>query len=492
MANQDNTSGSYPIRSSSGDAHTAPRGHLTSSGLTQLMQDPKYSYSNDVSPEFQERIEKLTKEMGAKLDSQLGLSALGGDVNRPFSAIRDGDVVHLMIPQHINSGDLLAACLMALASQIPTCILHESSAGWAEPEWSAESRKHLGGIVSAIKEIPKSFAHSTSPTDLVRISLWITACSSALSRPGGVPDAHGDVLPTSVGGQRSASKYLSKVIAGLRSNVLDETMLSAIDALTMLLKIWQKVNHDNALTIARNCKLAWSTVLFRAAPTEVIKGKRNKPDQTVVRPPSKPSRSPWLSQSERSALGTLLKDDWSFLENFRKDWIALPAVEQHKQFNSYIRRIKAKYEELNVLSISIHSKLGKRKYWIERLCKQQGYKPKVKKGESDSFLLSTHFFQQDLSLLNFQVAKVFAPITYLPNERFAVNESWSSFFMPDDEVSWDEITFDDINQETKELWSIWVHIWHPLFPIAKQVPPDPPPVDSFNMFKVLDPVDQES
>jgi len=421
------------------------------------------------------------------VDNDLALSSLGGDASHPFSAVRDGDVVHLMYPQNVQKGDLLAAVITALASTIPTCVLHESTAGWSEPEWSTESRRHLGGLLTGIQAVPESFSHTSAPADLARISMWITTCAAALSRPGGVADAQGDVLPSTVGGQKSASKYMTKVIAGLRSSITDDSCLKAVDTLSMLLKIWQKENYENALTIVRKCKIGWSSVLFRAAPTEVIKGKRGRPDQTVVRSPVKPSRSPWLSPAERSEIGKLFKDDWSFLESFRSAFVALSPEQQHRQFASYIRRIKEKYEVLNGLSNSLHSRIGKRKYWIERVCKADGYKPKAKKNESESFLLSQHFFKKDLTTLDLRVKKIFAPVSYLDEDPYKTMTTYGNCFSDQDSpyrITASDFTLAD-DGEAYRLWQIWAEYTRPAFPPNTAKIEDPPQIDGFNIFTKL-------
>jgi hypothetical protein len=451
------------------------------------MGNPVFSFAADASPVFQKRINELTKQMGQHIDSTLKLSSLGGSIEQPFSAVRDGDVIHLMYPQHVKQGDLLAAVLTAFAAQIPTCVIHESSAGWSEPEWSAETRKHLGGLLLGIESTPKSFAFTTSPADLARISLWITACASALSRPGGVTDAHGDVLPTAVGGQKGASKYMMRLIAQIRSSITDDSCLKAVDTLYMLIKLWQKSKEQEALSIVRKCKLPWSAVLFRAAPTEVIKAKRNRPEQTIVRSPSKPSRSPWLSQAERSVLGDIFKDDWSFLERYRVEWQRLGPEQQHAQMNSYIRRIKAEYERLNAISTSVHAKLGKRKYWIERACKDDGFKPKAKKNESESFLLAQHFFKKDLSTLNIRVKKIFSPVTYLDNDRFSSLDIWAQLVGTADKAD-NIITREDFSDEdgpSYKLWQVWADYIRPVITKGSQVVDDPPTVESFNIFNAL-------
>lgn len=495
MATSSFKSGNAPPASSSeGAPHNTPRaaGSPANTGssqvrrLTDLVSQPVYSFSADASPEFQAYVAKVTEAAARYIEGNFAISALGGDIEKPFSATRDGEVIHIVFPQHVREGDLLGGLLTILAAQIPTCVIHQGTAGWSEPEWTAESRAHLAGIVAGIRDIPNSFSHTTSPTDLARISLWISTCSAALSRPGGVADAQGDVLPSAVAGGRSASKYMTRVIQGLRANVTDEAIMRSIDTLALLLKAWQRAHYDDALTIVRKCKLPWSSVLYRGAPTERIRGKKGRPDTTVIRSPPKPSRSPWLSSAERSELGNLFKDKWSALESIRTEWTALSAEQQHRQFNGFIRRVKQHYESLNNISNSVHAKLGKRKQWIERLCKEDGYKPKVKRDESESFLLTAHFFSKDLTKLDNSVKRIFAPVTYYPDEDGKQQQIWSSLILPDavNHVEPGDFNLED-EGETFRLWSIWADIFKPVFQPNNPAPAEAQPTEDRNIFSRL-------
>jgi hypothetical protein len=454
-----------------------------------MVENPLYSFAGDASIDFQLRVQQATKDMAQALDRTLAISALGDDANRPFSAVREGEILHVVYPLTVNNGDLLGGLITVLSSILPTVVLHEGDQGWIEPDWSPESRRHLAGLITGIKSTPDSFSHTSSPTDLARVSLWITACSSALSIPGGVKDAHGDVLPTVIGGAKSASKYMSKVIAGLRANVTEESSVKAIDTLAMLLKLWQKASAERALSIVRKCKIAWSTLLFRAAPTTVVKGKKRQPDQTVLRSPPKPSRSPWLSASERNALSDLFKDDWSHLEEIRKEWNALIPEQQHRQFNNFKNRITSYYERLNQISNSVHAKLGKRKHWIETYCKEDKYNPKAKKGESESFLLSAHFFKTDLSRFPLEVAKVFSPVTYLVDDKYRTLEVWANCFPSEsDSVI---LSASDYSQSEDgsayKLWQVWADLFHPKFTKQSIKVDEASPTMTSNFFSILFP-----
>jgi hypothetical protein len=254
-----------------------------------------------------------------------------------------------------------------------------------------------------------------------------------------------------------------------------------------MLKMWQKARRVEALGIVRQCKIKWSEVLFKGAPTTLIKGKRNKPDQTVVRSPPKPSRSPWLSQAERSAIGEVFKDRWSALDSIRDKWVALSSEQQHRQFNTVVKSIQTHYSELHRISSSVHAKLGKRKHWIEASCKQDGYNPKVKKDESQSFLLAAHFFKKDLSLLNRRIVKTFSPATYLRDISEEDAITYEQLTPEKGTVRYSSIDFDEADYgEFFRLWRIWADMFKPCF--SHDAPPEVEanPSENVNIFATLE------
>jgi len=452
-----------------------------------MVEKAVHNFSSNTSGEFRSMFEDKVLAIAKNFDDTLAINALGGDVESAFSAVREGDVVHLMYPQHVNDGDLLGGLITLLATQIPTCVVHPGTASWSEPEWSAESRRHLAGLVSGIREVPHSFTHTSSPADLARISLWVTACASALSRPGGVKTAHGAVLPPSIGGAKSASRYLLRVVQGLRASVTDDSAGKGIDTLVLLIKLWQKTQEDKALDLVRKHKISWSDVLFKGAPTTVIKGKKGKPDQTVVKSPPKPSRSPWLSSAERSVLGEVFKARWSALEDIRNQWSVLIAEQQHRQYETFVGRVRAHYEELNRISMSVNARLGKRKYWIESVCKSDGYNPKVKRDESQSFLLSAHFFKKDLSGVTNGIKRVFAPITYLEDDSFKSREIWDKCLIehgPLTPINVSDFTLDGDGQAYK-LWQLWAEMFRPALSGIGLKVDEPQPIETYNIFSKL-------
>jgi hypothetical protein len=308
----------------------------------------------------------------------------------------------------------------------------------------------------------------------------------ALSKPGGVRDAHGSVLPPSIGG-KSSGKYLTRILAGLRANVTDEKCLKAIDTLWQLLKIWQKNNAQKALTIVRKCKIGWSTLLLASGPTRVIKGKKGKPDQTVLTSPPKPSKSPWLSAKERSAISDLFKPEWTRLETIREKWVLLEPEEQHTKYSTYQKEIRNLFQELHSISSNVHAKLGKRKHWIEAVCKEDGYKPKPKRDEAVSFLLTSHFFSKDITKLDNRVKKVFAPVSYLDGKTFGVDTTWSNLLPSEKDSRLAEA--DDFSTEDDgkayRLWQIWAEQFVPNLPNKSVKLEEAPPVKTTNFFAAL-------
>jgi hypothetical protein len=172
--------------------------------------------------------------------------------------------------------------------------------------------------------------------------------------------------------------------------------------------------------------------------------------------------------------------------------VALNSVEQHKQYNSFVSKIKLGYEELNRLSSSVHAKLGHRKSWIYKAVKLAGLMPKSKKDKEDNFKISTIFFSSvKLPELNITIKKAFAPVEYAEPMDPNVRQIWSGcfpvkgysrtltpiYFDADDGVSW-------------ELWQIWAEKFVPVL-ISEAVIPDAKSIKDENFFSVLGSVTSE-
>jgi hypothetical protein len=416
-----------------------------------------YSYSPDVSPEFQARTDSFTLEANKSLISALSKSALGDSEQLPFASNRSGDTISVVVPLTMARGDALAELIMLLASKVPTCILLEGSQGWEEPTWTAETSRQLMGFVSALQGAPTSFSSSSSPTDLTRSAVWITAANSALSRPGGAENAHGSVLPTEVGGAKSASKYLTKVFSSLRNVSSEPKIQMAIQTLERLLKLWIKDQHRDALDLVRRNRISWGTLLNAGSPTESkkVKGKIVK----QIKSPPKPSRSPFLSGKERQELSALYAPVWNTPEQMRENWNAMSSNDQHTNYNDYLRMLKQHYEDIAKISSSVHSKLGHRKKWIHRACEEQDAVPKNKKDKANEFKWADAFFKLNLKQINLPVALVFAPSHYLPdkyNVQDTLTELWSK-----GKVLLTTDAHENLCGVTVGLWKEWIQRFEP-------------------------------
>jgi hypothetical protein len=382
------------------------------------------------------------------LKAALSRNAFGDQESVPFASVREGDTINIVVPLTMVRGDMLAELILLLAAKTPTAILRQGNIGWVEPTWTAESSRHLMGLVSATQGAPESFASSSSPVDLARLAVWITACNSALSRPGGVGSAQGSVVPTSVGGAKSASKYLDRVFGGLRAISGEPTHLAAIATLERLLKLWIKSQSDKAIDLVRKNKISWGTVLMAGSPTETKKVKGNL--ITQIKSPSKPSRSPFLSGREKQELSSLFAPAWNTPQQLRENWNMLSAWEQHDQYKDFIRMLKDHYEEINKISTSVHAKLGHRKKWIHAACSNQAAEPTKKKDKTNEFVWAQNFYKLNLQRINVPVALVFSPAHYLPSKYDGQTIL---------DTLWDEDTLITANIVTEEICGVTVGLW---------------------------------
>lgn len=439
----------------------------TSSGKDKLFV-PLYSLSPDVSPQFEERVRNFVDNANSSLMAKLARTALGADESTPFASSREGDTITISVPLTMARGDALAELILLIASKIPTAVLHECTTGWVEPQWTSETQRQLMGFVSAIQGTPESFASSSSPVDLTRVAVWTTACNSALSVPGGVDTAVGSVLPTEVGGAKSANKYLVKAFGALRAVSSDPTHQAAIATLERVLKLWIKEQRSNSLDLIRKQKISWGTVLLTASPTETkrVKGQ----SITQIKSPSKPSRSPFLSGKEKQVISSLLASEWNTPEAMRAHWVTLSSTEQHDQYKDFIKRLKGHYESINRLSTSIHAKLGHRKKWIHAACEQQGTAPSSKKDKSNEFVWTQNFYKLNLSPTNLSVALVFAPNHYLVTDKYDCDNILNALWSKDKVIMPNDCT-EEICGVTVELWKEWALRFEPdLTLIRTEVP----------------------
>jgi len=355
-------------------------------------------------------------------------------------------------------GDALAELILLIAAKIPTAVLRECTVGWVEPTWTSETSRQLMGFVSAIQGAPKSFASSSSPVDLTRLAVWVTACNSALSVPGGVEGAVGSVLPAEVGGAKSANKYLTKAFGSLRAVSSEPSHQAAVATLERLLKLWVKEQRVEAISLLKKNKISWGSVLLSAAPTETKKVKGNL--VTQIKAPSKPSRSPFLSGKEKQVLASLLASEWNVPEALRDIWVGLSANEQHTEYSDYVRRLKEHYERINRISTSIHSKLGHRKKWIHAACTERAVAPTSKKDKANEFIWTQKFFQLDLTKTNVSVALVFAPSHYLLDEKYDCANVLTSLWDTEECLTPGLVTAEACGVTT-DLWKEWALRFEP-------------------------------
>lgn len=437
-----------------------------------------------MSPEFQAQINDFYEGSASSLRARLARSAIGESQDIPFASVREGEVLNVVFPLTVTRGDVLAELIMLISAQIPTVVFLRGEQGWEEPQWTAESSRHLMGLVSAVQGPPNSFASSSSPVDLARLAVWVSACNSAISVPGGVEGTVGSVLPTEVGGAKSASKYLAKVFGALRAISSEKKHLQAIATLERLLKLWYKSVREQALALVRKNKISWGTVLLAGSPTESKKVKGNL--ITQVKSPSKPSRSPFLSGKEKQCLASLLAPVWNKPEELRTMWNALAPQDQHTQYENYIVELKKHYEEINKISTSMHAKLGHRKKWIHAACEEQDAVPIKKKDKSNEFIWTANFFKLDLTEINLSVALVFAPSHYLVDPRYECDTILARLYGRNKVLSPEEIT-EALCGVTTDLWREWVGRFMPNFARQQGTVPEATSLTDANPFSALEP-----
>jgi hypothetical protein len=433
----------------------------------------------------QSRYENYLATASGDLSEKLALSGLGENASRPFYSEREGSAMYVVFPLTVTRGDTLAELLALLMSNIPTVVISKGSQGWVEPTWSATASRQLIGFIAALQGPPSSFATSSSPIDLTKTSVWVEAAQAALSRPGGVKDAYGAVVPGSIAGDKSAAKYLSNVYATLRGCTTDENVLEAIKTLEKLIKLWCRDQGDKALHLVRQQKISWSAVLRRAAPMKKKKVKGT--DTYVLSPPTKPSKSPWLTQAERGYLSHLTAAEWAAPDKKREEWQLLTSEEQHTQFLSYVKAIKLSYDTMNGTSQAIHARLGHRKRWVYACCESKDVAPRNKKDKADPFKWAASFYKLDLFTIVERGKRIFNPAHYLEN-RFEADTvlTWILSKDPGKELSWNECPSQDTNLQM--LYKIWLERFKPSLAIhSSQVEPEGS-IEDENLFEKLDEV----
>lgn len=450
-----------------------------------------HTWDPSCSEQFQAEVDRFIGNAEVRLQASLGELGLGEEAKATaFSSNRIGEVIHVWWPQNVRSGDVLAELIGSLISKIPTAVIHQGTSGWSEPEWTRDQRLRLFGIASALSGPPESFSYSSSPVDIMRVAVWLNSCSIALSKPGGVKDAVAAVLPTEVGGAKSASKYILKTLQGLKAGQTDSGVLSAVGTLDALLKIWMKTQSGPALDLVRKHKIAWGTVLNTGAPTTKKKVKGNEVTQILT--PLKPSRSPWLSEGERKAVAKIFESMWNGLEVSRTKWNAMTPQSQHDNYYKIVKAVTLHFENLKSTSTHVHAVLGRRKKWIYDAVRTAGKTPKSKKDKANPFSWSSAFFKLDLTAAGLAVALVFSPWQWLPEEHSpetTINYLWSCAIVEDDYRIHRPLDDKYHCDPCRKLWHLWLEYFDPRPRVELHQVPDSMSVSTGNKFIAL-PVDR--
>jgi hypothetical protein len=329
----------------------------------------------------------------------------------PFSSEVVTGKLHIAVPTSgINTGDILAQCIVVLSTLVHDDVeLDFYYSSWEEPNWDREARLYLTGVLaSAHEEAPSSFAATSSPIDLTRVAVWAEACHMALAQKKSHEQVRATVLPTNIVGGQSATRYLSKVYAHLRS-AAGKGADPAVRTLERLLKLFCRRLHDTAIMIIRKQKIPWSDVLFKGASTEAYKVKQQVRTRVVT--PAKPSRSPWWHREEAAAISNLVNSYWQAPEKIRTEWVALKSEQQHSDYSKYVSRVREAYQEMKRVSELLFAQSGHRKrYILAALKKEQSNVSKKKRQQRSNFQLADAFWKLDLTGCYEPVKWAFSPI----------------------------------------------------------------------------------
>jgi len=224
------------------------------------------------------------------------------------------------------------------------------------------------------------------------------------------------------------------------------------------------------------------------------RGKKVKKGLEIIQiiSPPKPSKSPWVSQSERMYLQEHFKEDWEFPEMLRKQWVELEAPQQHANFNTFVNAIKAHYQKMAAISGSVNAKLGHRKKWIEDACREAGVAPKTKKEKGNMFLWTQAFFKLNLKKLGYnqETIRVFAPPHYLNGDEW--KQDWDEICKLQIRITNSTDLPKEIPEARLKLWSSWANRFAPkITDEAETVEGEPLDYSSANPFAHLERTSQE-
>jgi len=317
--------------------------------------------------------------------------------------------------------------------------------------------------------------------DLTRTALWIEACAQAVSSPGSSDKVRSTVIPQNVSGDKSAKRYLNTVFATLRGSAPDEKSQDAINTLILLTKLWAKNQREEALSLVRSQKIAWSEVLYKGAPytSKKVKGRTVK----VLTSPLKPSRSPWVAQGEGQNLSKLFSDIWSAPDLIRNEWNSLSPESQHTLFKDYVSRVRDAYNLMSSVSASVNSRLGHRKKWVYKAVEEAGLRLN-KKDTKDPFKWSLAFYKQDLTRLGEPVKQVFNPAHFLETREDAdIIFTEIKGFGSSERIDWEGLRRDR-NPTVVNLFKAWVDRFQPNLETIIRVPE----VDSLENMNAFEPL----
>lgn len=438
-------------------------------GLISSSDEAVFTYSADMTEEAKSSIEAMIAQVPSVLQESLlkGGNAGPTDERAAFSSERVGDVIHVWIPSTgIATGNLVAFTILALCCKLPAVVLHRTTKGWAEPQLTSELEKKVNGIIVALQGAPTSFTSSSNPTDLMRLALWTSACSTAISKPGGQQNVVGGVIPEAISGADSAAKYLTKSFAALRAVTIDDEIAS-IKTLELLLQQWRREVEEDALNLITLQKIPWSAVLFKGAPTQKKKVKRVEVIQLVS--PPKPSKSPWLSGKERQFVSSYYQKIWEYPDVLRTTWNGLSSDQQHSNYSNFVKELKTHYELMKQISSSVNAKLGHRKKFIETICREMQVVPKGKKDKANAFAWTVAFYKNNLTRWgNYQdLIKKFAPHHFMTGDEWS--EDWRCIVSCELKRGITEKPDElrDIPRSRMVMWNIWRDIYAPTIDTKK-------------------------
>jgi hypothetical protein len=333
-------------------------------------------------------------------------SAKASDRTPAWTINRVGSQYVAYLPANLDTEDPLSAAITLLLSRCPNVAINTTVEAFETLNLTSEASKMLMGIIAAMQGPPRSYASSTSPTDLAQTSLWILASQMAVSSPDCPKDVKGIVIPEKIGSD-SNRKYLTKIFSTLRTCAKDEVQRVAVHAIDTAVHIWARSQSDIALELVKSQRISWSAVLAKAGTWETKKVKGKEMKRLLI--PHKPNASPWCSATESKALSDIYAGTWEEPSRLAAEWKKLDAVMQHSLFESFVKELKASFAKQQKISQTVSARLGHRKRHILSFIQAEGQMPKKKSEQTDNFRLRDIFYKLDLSKLDEKIKYQFYP-----------------------------------------------------------------------------------